>query len=83
MDQKSKPVKDFVPLDRAQLNADLELIHKLFEKILIDVRKMPEPLPDSAEKALDRISNNARLAQLSIKGVIDFIYDDDANWPRI
>ena len=83
MDQKSKPTKDFVPLNRGQLDADLNLIHKLLEKILIEVRKVPEPLPDSAEKELDRIANNARLAQLSIKGIIDFIYDDDANWPRI
>ena len=37
--------------------------------------------PHNIQTKMGKLVRDARLIQLGLKGIIDFLYNDDANWP--
>ena len=62
------------------MESDLNILFELFEKIR-EFLEDPDLFPHDIQTKMGNIACDARLVQLGLKGIIDFLYDDDANWP--
>ena len=78
MSRKSKQ-RDIQPIDRSKVESDLNILFELLEKIR-EFLEDPDLLPHDIQTKMGKLACDARLVQLGLKG-IDFLYDDDANWP--
>ena len=68
MSRKSKQ-RDIQPIDRSKV----EKIREFLED--------PDLFPHDIQTKMGKLVHNACLVQLGLKGIIDFLYHDDANWP--
>ena len=79
MSHKSKQ-RDIQPIDRSKVENDLNILFELLEKIR-EFLEDPDLFPHDIQTKMGKLACDARLVQLGLKGIIDFLYDDDANWP--
>ena len=79
MSRKSKQ-RDIQPIDRSKVKSDLNILFELLEKIR-EFLEDPDLFPHDIQTKMGKLARDARLVQLGLKDIIDFLYDDDANWP--
>ena len=79
MSRKSKQ-RDIQPIDQSKVENDLNILFELLEKIR-EFLEDPNLFHMILKQKWGKLVHDARLVQLGLKGIIDFLYDDDANWP--
>ena len=79
MSRKSKQ-RDIQPIDRCKVENDLNILFELLEKIR-EFLEDPDLFPHDIQTKMGKLAHDAHLVQLGLKGIIDFLDDDDANWP--
>ena len=79
MSHKSKQ-RDIQPIDHSKVENDLNILFELLEKIR-EFLEDPDLFPHDIQTKMGKLARDACLVQLGLKGIIDFLYDDDANWP--
>ena len=79
MSCKSKQ-RDIQPIDRSKVENDLYILFELLEKIR-EFLEDPDLFAHDIQTKMGKLACDARLVQLGLKGIIDFLYDDDADWP--
>ena len=79
MSRKSKQ-RDIQPIDSSKVESDLNILFELLEKIR-EFLEDPDLFPHDIQTKMGKLACDACLVQLGLKGIIDFLYDDDANWP--
>ena len=79
MSHKSKQ-RDIQPIDHCKVENDLNIVFELLEKIRESLED-PDLCPHDSQTKMGKLARDAHFAQLGLKGIIDFLYDDDANWP--
>ena len=78
MSHKSKQ-RDIQPIDRCKVESDLNILFEMLEKIREFLEE--DIFPHDIQTKMGKLVWDARLIQLGLKGIIDFLYNDDANWP--
>ena len=79
MSRKSKQ-HDIQPIDHSKVESDLNILFELLEKIR-EFPEDPDLFPHDIQTKMGKLSCNAHLVQLGLKGIIIFLYDHNANWP--
>ena len=79
MSCKSKQ-RDIQPIDWCKVENDLNILFELLEKIR-EFLEDPDLFPYDIQTKIGKLARDARLVQLGLKDIIDFLYHDDANWP--
>ena len=79
MSHKSKQ-RDIQPIDQSKVENDLNILFELLEKIR-EFLEDPDLFPHDIQTKMGKLACDARLVQLGLKGIIDFLYDENANWP--
>ena len=79
MSRKSKQ-RDIQPIDRSKVENDLNILFVCWKR-LDEFLEDPDLFPHDIQTKMGKLAYDACLVQLGLKGIIDFLYDDDANWP--
>ena len=79
MSRKSKQ-RDIQPIDHCKVESDLNILFEMLEKIR-EFLEEEDIFPHDIQTKMGKLVRDAHLIQLGFKGIIDFLYDDDANWP--
>ena len=72
--------RDIQPINRAKVESDINILFDVLDKIRLFLEDA-DMFPQDAHTKMDKLARDARLVQLGLKGIIDFLYDDEANWP--
>ena len=79
MSRKSNQ-RDIQPINRAKVESDINILFDVLDKIRLFLEDA-DMFPQDVHTKMDKLARDARLVQLGLKGIIDFLYDDEANWP--
>ena len=71
---------DIQPIDHSKVESDLSILFELLDKIR-EFLEDPDLFPHDIQTKMGKLARDACLVQLGLKGIINFFYDDDANWP--
>ena len=78
MSRKSKQ-RDIQPIDHSKVENDLNILFELLEKIR-EFLEDPDLFPHDIQTKMGKLARDAHLVQLGLKGIVNFLYDDNANW---
>ena len=79
MSRKSNQ-RDIHPINCAKVESDINILFDVLDKIRLFLEDA-DMFPQDVHTKMDKLARDARLVQLGLKGIIDFLYDDEANWP--
>ena len=71
---------DIQPINRAKVESDINILFDVLDKIRLFLEDA-DMFPQDVHTKMDKLARDTRLVQLGLKGIIDFLYDDEANWP--
>ena len=71
---------DIQPINRAKVESDINILFDVLDKIRLFLEDA-DMFPQDVHTKMDKLACDTCLVQLGLKGIIDFLYDNEANWP--